>query len=74
MNNPLNMLSNMGNIMQMLTQFKQNPMAMLQQAGLNVPNNINDPQAMIEHLMKSGQITQQQYDQARQMAQMFGMK
>lgn len=74
MNNPLNMLGNMGNIMQMLTQFRQNPMAMFQRAGLNVPSNINDPQAMIQHLMNSGQITQQQYDQARQMAQMFGMK
>lgn len=71
MNNPF---GNMGNMMQTLGQLKQNPMALLQRAGLNVPANLNDPQQMIQHLMNSGQITQQQYDYARQMAQMFGMK
>lgn len=71
MNNPF---GNMGNMMQMLGQLKQNPMALLQRARLNVPANLSDPQQMIQHLMNSGQITQQQYDQARQMAQMFGMK
>ena len=78
MNNPLiNMLGGMGgmgNMMQMLGQLKQNPMAMLQRAGMNVPGNITNPQEMIQHLMNSGQVTQQQFDQARQMAQMFGMK
>lgn len=78
MSNPLfNMLGGggpMGNIMSLLPQFKQNPFAMLQRAGLNVPANINNPQQMIQHLMNSGQITQGQYDYARQMAQMFGLK
>ena len=63
-----------GNMMQMLFQLKQNPMALLRRAGLNVPANLNDPQQMIQHLMNSGQISQQQYENARQMAQMFGLK
>lgn len=71
MNNPFNQ---MGNMMQMLGQLKQNPLAFLNRAGLNVPPNISDPQQMIQHLMNSGQISQAQYDNARQMAQMFGMK
>lgn len=78
MNNPLmNMfggMGGMGNVMQMLGQLKQNPMALLQLAGMNVPGNITNPQEMIQHLMNSGQISQAQFDNARQMAQMFGMK
>lgn len=68
----------MGNLnpMQLLTQLKQNPMAVLQKAGFNVPAglNLNNPQAIVQHLMNSGQITQDQLTQAQQMAQNFGMK
>lgn len=66
----------MGNMnpMQMLTQLKSNPMGLLRQAGFNVPTNINNPQAIIQHLMNSGQISQSQLTQAQQMAQSFGMK
>lgn len=62
------------NPMQMLTQLQSNPLAMLKQAGFNVPTNINNPQDIIQHLMNSGQITQKQLNDARQMAQNFGMK
>ena len=74
MSNPLFGMMQMGNLMNLLPQFKQNPLAMLQRAGLNVPANISNPQQMIQHLMNTGQITQGQYDSARQMAQMFGLK
>ena len=57
--------------MQMLMQIKNNPMAFLQRAGMRVPSNMNDPNAIIQHLLNSGQISQQKYDQARQMAQQF---
>lgn len=56
------------NTMQMLQQLRQNPVQMLRQAGLNVPDNLNDPNQIIQHLMNSGQISQQRYEQARQMA------
>jgi hypothetical protein len=59
------------NPMQMLQQLRQNPVQMLRQAGLNVPENLNDPNQIIQHLMNSGQISQQRYEQARQMAEQF---
>ncbi len=60
MNNPLQ-------IMQMLGNLTQNPMQVLSQCGLNVPNNINNPQEIIQHLLNTGQITQDQVNQAQQM-------
>lgn len=62
------------NPMQMLSQLKSNPFGLLRQAGFNVPENVNSPQAIIQHLMNSGQISQAQLTRAQQMAQGFGMK
>ena len=62
----------MGNIMQMLGQFKQNPLALLQRAGFSVPANVSNPQQIIQHLTQTGQINQNQLNHAQQMAQMFG--
>lgn len=72
MNNPM-FGGNMPRVnpMQMLQQLRQNPVQMLRQAGLNVPDNLNDPNAIIQHLMNSGQISQQRYEQARQIAAQF---
>lgn len=59
MNNPMQMI-------QQIMNFKQN---MLQQ------NPNMNPQDMINEMMKSGKITQQQFEQARSFANMFnGMK
>lgn len=77
MSNPLfGMMTNglTGNIMQMLPQFKQNPMGALRQAGMNVPANMNDPNAILNHLIQSGQVNQNQLDYAQRMAQMLGLK
>lgn len=66
-NNPM-----MGmNPMQMIQQLKANPIQFLQRAGFNVPNNLNDPNQIIQHLMNSGQISQQNYERARQMVAQF---
>ena len=65
-------MGGMGNMMQMLGQLKSNPMGLMKQAGFNVPANINSPQEIIQHLMNSGQVNQQQLNQAQQMAQMLG--
>ena len=67
-------MGNMMNPAQMLAQLKANPMGLLRQAGFNVPENITNPQAIIQHMMTSGQITQQQLSDAQQKAQMFGMR
>lgn len=62
------------NPMTMLTQLKGNPMGLLRQVGFNVPDNINNPQAIIQYLMNSGQINQQQLTNAQMMAQNFRIK
>ena len=63
------------NPMQLLAQFKQNPMQFFAQRKLNVPQNLmNDPQAIINHLMQTGQVNQQQVNQAYQALQRFGGK
>lgn len=67
MNNPM-----MGaNPLQMMQQLKANPIQFLQRAGYNVPDNLNDPNAIIQHLMNSGQVSQSAYNRARQMAAQF---
>lgn len=75
MNNPLmGNMANGFNVMQQLQQLRQNPMQFLRQRGFNVPDNVTDPQAIIQHLMNSGQVTQQQMNQAQAMAQGFGLR
>lgn len=65
MNNPMDM-------MQMLNQFKANPAQYLLQSKLNIPKTmLNDPQAMVNHLLQTGQITQQQINNAYQMIGKF---
>lgn len=60
------------NLMAMLQQFRANPMQMLLQQRLNVPGNIvNDPNAILNHLLSTGQVSQQQVNRAYQMAQRF---
>ena len=67
MNNPM-----MGmNPMQMIQQLKANPIQFLQRAGFNVPSNLNSPNDIIQHLMNSGQVSQDAYNRARQMAAQF---
>lgn len=58
------------NIIQMANQFKQNPMAMLSQR-YNIPQNMNDPNAIIQHLLNTGQVSQSQVNNAMQMRPMF---
>ena len=56
-----------GSMMQMLQQFKANPIQFLMQRKFNVPANMaNDPNAIINHLLQTGQITQNQLNSAYQ--------
>ena len=59
------------NPFQMIQKLQSNPIQFLKQVGLNVPDNLNSPNDIIQHLMNSGQITQERYEQARQMAAQF---
>jgi len=50
----------------MIPRFSQNPMQVLA-SRYNIPQGINNPQDIIQHLLNTGQITQQQVDGAMQM-------
>lgn len=54
------------NILQMVNQIKQNPMAVLSQR-FKIPQNMNDPNQIIQHLLNTGQVTQEQVNNAMQM-------
>ena len=67
-----NALGNSGNNpLALLSQLKNNPLALLGRAGFQIPMNINSPQEILQYLMNSGQISQQQMNQAQQMARNF---
>jgi hypothetical protein len=53
-------------MMQAFMQFMQNPGAFFQQRGMQMPpqSALQSPQGMIEYLMNSGGVSQQQYNQA----------
>lgn len=64
MNNPMQM-------MQMLNQIKQNPMQMLSQR-FNLPANMpSNPQDIVQHLLNTNQVSQEQVNRAMQMRKMF---
>lgn len=56
------------NIFSMYQQFKQNPMQMLMQR-FSIPSNVNmnDPNSIIQHLLNTGQVSQQQVNQIMNM-------
>ena len=51
-----------------MRQLRANPAAALKQAGLNIPAGLNNPQAIINHLLQSGQIPQARYARALQIS------
>lgn len=57
--------------MQMLSQLRSNPVGMLKQAGYNIPEGMNNPQQIVNHLLNSGQINNSKLSMAQQMAQRF---
>ena len=61
------------NPMQMLQMMKQNPLQMLQRAGYQLPQGMamTDPNAIINYLQQSGQLTQERLNQIMQSAQQF---
>lgn len=60
------------NMMSMLQQLKSNPMRFLAQKRFNIPANIaNDPNAILQHLVNSGQVSQNQVNAAYQQGQRF---
>lgn len=53
----------MNNMFTLLSQYMADPMGMISKR-FNVPQGMNNPQEIVQHLIKTGQITQQQVDDA----------
>ena len=58
------------NIFELYNQFKQNPMELLQKR-YNIPAEITGPDEIVKHLVNSGQVSQQQINQALNMSRFF---
>ena len=77
-----NMPGPMGNFTNVFNKFKEfmsNPMSVFMSNGINVPQNIqNNPEAITNYLRSSGVMSEDQFNQASQMANwaqnMFGKK
>jgi hypothetical protein len=54
------------NFLTMLNQFKQNPMAMLSRK-YNIPQDMNDPNQILQHLLNTNQVSQEQVNRVMQM-------
>lgn len=50
----------------MLSQLKQNPAAMLG-SRFNIPQNMTDPNEILQHLLTTGQVSQDQVNRIMQM-------
>lgn len=54
------------NMLNIISQFRKNPMQMLSQQ-YNIPQNLSDPREIVQHLLNTGQVTQNQVNAAMQM-------
>ena len=58
-----------------MQQLQQDPVGMAKQAGYDIPQNIaGDPQAMVRHLIQSGQISNPMLQKIMPMMQRLGLK
>lgn len=62
------MVGDMKDIMGFYNKFRNNPMQFLNQR-FNIPQTVNlsDPNAILQHLMSTGQVSQNQINQVMQM-------
>ena len=54
------------NPLQLISQLKANPSMLLGQR-FNIPQNLTDPNRIIQHLLNTGQVSQAQVNKAMQM-------
>lgn len=59
-------MNNFFNMMNALSQFRSNPMSIIGKR-FNIPQNIQNPEDIVNHLINSGQVSQEQVNQAMQM-------
>ena len=60
------MAGNINDLMNMYQQFRANPMQMLSQR-FNIPQNLNNPNDIVQHLLNTGQIKQGQLNNVMNM-------
>ena len=61
-------------LMQMLTSLQSNPIQFLTGRGFNIPQGLTSPEAMVNHLVKSGQVNQNTINMAMETARQMGVK
>lgn len=72
--NPLfEAMGNTPSMAQMLQQLKANPMAVLGKR-FNLPQGMSNPNDIIQHLVQTGQVSQERVNAAYQQAQRMGMR
>lgn len=71
--NPRNNLPDRQHMANLVSQLQSNPMSFLQQMGYNIPAgmNLNDPNAIIGHLMNTKQINGGLLSKAQQLLRLF---
>ena len=58
-----------------MQQLQQDPIGMAQKAGYNIPQNLaGNPQAMVQHLIQSGQVSNPMLQKIMPMIQRMGGK
>lgn len=62
------------NPLQYMTQFMQNPLGALRASGYSIPDGINDPRQIANHLISSGQLGRGKLGQLQQMARLIGKR
>ena len=67
MPNPLyQQLQPQNNLLSIISQFRQNPLLALSQR-FNIPQNMNDPNQILQHLLNTNQVSQGQVNRVMQM-------
>ena len=61
----------MNGFMSQFNAFRQNPMQMLMQRRMNVPQGMNNPGQIINYLMQNGSISQKDYNNANFISRQF---
>ena len=58
-----------------MQQLQNDPVGMAKQAGYNIPQNLaGNPQAMVQHLIQTGQISNPMMQKIMPIMQKFGLK
>lgn len=62
------------NFQQALSQLRGDPAGTLKAAGLNIPDGMNDPQQIVNHLLQSGQVSNPRLQMAQRMMGMLARR